>query len=203
MSTPITVEVFPYRSDAEIAVARLSADGIKAAIRVDDEGGLNPGFFGRYGVRVEVEESALEDAYESLGIERVRLPSEMVDAMIAHGAWAHPLEACGLLAFGPDNNPAMVFCLTNADESERRFTIDPVEHFGCVQYAQARGWTIGGVFHSHAVSDPEPSRSDIEGGGDPDWLNVIVGPMSAQMPQVRAFRFDDDSVVEVSLTVQP
>jgi proteasome lid subunit RPN8/RPN11 len=169
--------VYPYRSDAEIAMARLTADGIKSAVRVDNEGGLNPGFFGRYGVRVEVDEADLEDAYRSLGIERLRLPREIVDAMLSHCAWAYPMEACGLLAFDGEGEPRMVFCLTNTTSSAHRFTIDPGEHFGSIKYAEAHGWTIGGVFHSHVRSDAEPSRSDIDGGGDPSWLNVIIGPL--------------------------
>ncbi|MCL1594924.1 MAG: hypothetical protein M3132_11300, partial [Actinomycetia bacterium] len=71
MSSPVTIQVFPYRSDAEIASARLAADGIRSAVRADDEGGLNPGFFSHYGVRLEVDEGDLEDAYESLGIGRI------------------------------------------------------------------------------------------------------------------------------------
>ena len=96
-----------------------------------------------------------------------------------------------------------MFCLTNADASEHRFTIDPVEHFGCVSYAERVGWHIGGVFHSHTRSEAYPSESDIGGGGDPSWLNVIVGPVVGPNPVVRAFRFADGGVNEASVIVEP
>jgi proteasome lid subunit RPN8/RPN11 len=195
--------VYPYRSDAEIAVARLAADGIRSAVRADDEGGLSPGFFTRFGVRVEVDDSDLEDAYVSLGIERVDLPEPIAHAMFAHAVWAFPNETCGLLAMDGNDDIQMVFCLTNHDQSEHRFTIDPAEHFGCIRYAERTGWHIGGVFHSHTRSEPYPSDADVGGGGDPSWLNVIVGPVVGPNPVVRAFRFDDGVVSEASVTVEP
>jgi proteasome lid subunit RPN8/RPN11 len=203
MSSPVTVVVYPYRSDAEIAVARLAADGIRSAIRADDEGGLSPGFFTRFGVRVEVDSTDLRDAYESLGVERVAFPGEVAEAMLAHAVWAFPDEACGLIALDAEGEVKMVFCLTNTDASEHRFTIDPVEHFGCVSFAERLGWRIGGVFHSHTRSAAYPSESDVGGGGDPDWLNVIVGPVVGPNPTVRAFRFDRGDVIEASVTVEP
>ena len=203
MTGPVTVQVYPYRSDAEIAVARLAADGIRSAIRADNEGGLSPGFFTRFGVRVEVDHNDLEDAYESLGVERVTLPRAIAEAMFAHAVWAYPKEACGLIAMNADGEAKMVFCLTNTDASEHRFTIDPAEHYGCVSHAERSGWHIGGIFHSHTRSEAYPSESDIGGGGDPDWLHVIVGPVVGPNPVVRAFRFDEGAVSEASVTVEP
>jgi len=201
MSGPVTIQVYPFRSDAEIARARLAADGIKASVHADDEGGLNPGFFKRYGVRLEVDASDIDDAYESLGIERIDVPQEIADSMFSHAGWAYPNEACGLVAFDVDGAVQMVFCLTNTQDSPHRFTIDPGEHFGCVRYAEERGWTIGGVFHSHVKSESYPSSADIDGGSDPQWLHFIVGPVTGPRPQLRAFRLEGEYVAEVSLTV--
>jgi len=203
VTTPVTVAVYPYRSEADIAVARLAADGIRAAVRVDNEGGLSPGFFTRFGVRVEVNADDLEDAYESLGVERVTIPREIAEAMFAHAVWAYPNEACGLLAMDVDGDVKMVLCLTNTDASEHRFTVDPVEHYGCVTFAEKLGWHIGGIFHSHTRSEAYPSDTDVGGGGDPSWLQVIVGPVVGSNPVVRAFRFGEGIVDEASVTVEP
>ncbi|MFV2001291.1 MAG: Mov34/MPN/PAD-1 family protein [Acidimicrobiia bacterium] len=198
----VTVQVYPYRSDAEIASARLAADGIRSAVHADDEGGLNPGFFSHYGIRLEVDESDLDDAFESLGVERVHLGRSVAEAMFSHAVWAQPNEACGLVAMDEEDSITMVFCLTNTDESAHRFTIDPQEHFECVRYAEERGWRIGGIFHSHTTSEPFPSKTDIEGGGDPDWLHMIVGPVVGHRTVVRAFRIVGAEVGEVSVTVE-
>jgi len=105
VSSEETVTVYDIRSDGEIALARLAADGIDAWLAVDDEGGLNPGFFSRYGVRLIVRSGDVEDAYESLGIEHVTLRAQVADAMFKHSGWAYPDEACGLVAFDDPWHP--------------------------------------------------------------------------------------------------
>ncbi len=201
MDNPVTVQVYPYRSDAEIAVVRLAADGIDAAIRADDEGGLNPGFFSRYGVRVVVRASDLVDAYESLGIERVTLPSQVADAMFKHSGWAYPNEACGLVAFAAGGVPRLAICLSNSVDAGDRFTISPAEMFGAITLAERSDLTIGAVFHSHPRSEAYPSQFDIDGGGDPEWLHFIVGPVAGPKPLLRAYRIQQDEVVEVQVSV--
>ena len=44
-----TVGTFETRDEAEIAAVMLHSAGIRALVVADDEGGLNPGFFGEYG----------------------------------------------------------------------------------------------------------------------------------------------------------
>jgi proteasome lid subunit RPN8/RPN11 len=197
-----TVRVYPVRSDADIAVARLAADGIVASVHQDDEGGLNPGFFKRYGVRVEVHTEDLEDAFESLGVERVPVPAEIAEAMFRHAGWALPNEACGLIAVNEEGRPVFAMCLTNIDLSPRRFTIDPVEHFGAIRFAESIGLRIGAVFHSHVKTEAVPSPTDVASGVDEDWLHFIVGPVVGQRPLLRAFRIAGGQVEEASVVVQ-
>lgn len=59
---PVTVATFESRDEADIAVAALAAAGIGAMVVADDEGGLNPGFYADYGVRVVVAPGDDEDA---------------------------------------------------------------------------------------------------------------------------------------------
>lgn len=196
-----TVAVYPYRSDAEIAVARLAADGIDAVIYQDDEGGLNPGFFKRYGVRVEVAGEDFEDALESLGIERIKVRDEVAEAMFRHSGFCHPNEACGLVALDSDGDARFAVCLTNTDESSHRFTINPAEYHGSLLLVERFGLEIGGAFHSHLRSEAYPSAADINGGLGSDWVHFIVGPVVGGLPLLRAYRVNDGEVVELSVTV--
>jgi proteasome lid subunit RPN8/RPN11 len=197
-----TVAVYEVRSDGEIAKARLAADGIEAWVSVDDEGGLNPGFFSKYGVRLVVRAEDLDDAYESLGIERVRVPYQVADAMFKHAGWAYPEEACGLVAVDQSGGPVLTICLTNADHAADRFTIAPEEQFGAIGLSERCGFRIGAVFHSHPCSDAYPSQSDINGGADPEWIHFIVGPVFGPRPLLRAYRIVEGDVAEVHVTVE-
>jgi proteasome lid subunit RPN8/RPN11 len=186
-----TAQVFTTRSDAEIARAKLVGEGIDALVIADDEGGLNPGFFARYGVRVVVRRDRLAAARQALGVPTLHLPSEALDAMTQHARYAAPEEACGLFAVGDDGAVTMVYCLTNSDHSPRSYTIDPAEQFHAWGHARRCGWDIGGVFHSHPDSLPIPSPDDLV-GLDPEWVSVIVSPTG-----LRAYRVRDGVATEV------
>lgn len=201
MSGEETVAVYQVRSDGEIALARLAADGIDARLAVDDEGGLNPGFFSLYGVRLIVRPEDVEVAHQSLGIEHVAVPAQVADAMFKHAGWAYPEEACGLVAFDHVGKPVMTMCLSNEDRAVDRFTISPAEHFGAIGLSERCGNSIGAVFHSHPRSEAYPSEADIGGGADPDWLHFIVGPVAGARPLLRAYRITDGEVAEVKVTI--
>jgi hypothetical protein len=64
MDDPVleTVALYELRHEAEVARALLDSAGIEAVVVADDEGGLNPGFFARYGIRVVVRSTDLDDA---------------------------------------------------------------------------------------------------------------------------------------------
>ena len=62
-----TAAVYELRHEAEIARALLAASGIESMVVADDEGGLNPGFFAHYGIRLVVRTEDLEDAARLLG----------------------------------------------------------------------------------------------------------------------------------------
>jgi proteasome lid subunit RPN8/RPN11 len=197
----VTVRVFPYRSDAEIARARLAADGIRSMVFVDDEGGLNPGFYTNYGVRLVVAGADIEDALTSLGIERFSIGRPAVEAIVWHARGAFPIEACGLILFD-GVHPVFVCPLTNQDASERRFTIDPSEHHGVWRFAEANGWVVGGIFHSHPRSEAYPSGADVSGGSDPDWVHIIVGPVAGNRTTLRAFRIVEGAVSELTVAIR-
>lgn len=201
MTALVTVRTYPFVSDAEIGRARLAADGIASVVRVDNEGGLNPGFYREYGVRLEVDPGDVDDALDSLGVERLFVPLEAARAMAVHALGSMPHEACGLVMFDDDGDVTFVCCLTNVDESPSRFTIHPTEHHGAVGFASSMGWTIGGVFHSHIRSQPLPSPADVAGGGDPDWVHFIIGPVTGRKPALRGYRFLDHGPEEVSLDI--
>lgn len=131
-------------------------------------------------------------------IPAVRLPRQIVDAVVAHARFCLPHEACGLLAADAAGRWRMAYACTNAAASATRFTIDPVEHFRALQHAERQGWHLAGAFHSHPTSPAYPSPLDVRLAAEPDWLHVIVGRAAVE-PELRAFRIRDGRVVEEAL----
>jgi len=194
--SPESVRVFATRGDAEIAAARLRAAGIESMIRAEDEGGLNPGFYASYGVRLLVRVDDAAAAREVLGLPDLTLHPEMVEAMVQHSRFCAPEEACGLLAVDAEGVVRMVYCCSNVDRSPHRYTVDPDEQYHAWRHAEAMGWDIGGVFHSHPGGEARPSPTDIERALDPSWWYVIVG-----RDGVRAYRIDEEAE-EVAVLVR-
>ncbi len=196
-----TVASFLHRGEAELGRVQLDASGIRAMVQADDEGGLNPGFFSEFRVRLVVDRADLADALEVLGIadEAVHVPTEIAVAMIKHAAACGAIEGCGLLAVDAAGALRMVYPLTNVWASPNRFLVAPDEQFGAIRHAERNGWEIGGVFHSHPASAPLPSPADIAGALDPAWLHLIVGPGAD--PELRGFRIAHGQVREVALRI--
>ncbi len=117
----------------------------------------------------------------------VSVPSQVHDAIVAHARFTYPEEACGLVAGTDSHDVRMVFCLTNRERSRYRFTVDPTEHYRAMQHAERRGWQVVGVFHSHPSSAPRPSRLDIAGALDPEWVYMVVSLQQSDAPEVRAY----------------
>ncbi|MFC2177104.1 Mov34/MPN/PAD-1 family protein [Actinomycetota bacterium] len=195
----VAVADYLFRGDAEVARALLDSQGIKAHVRADDEGGLNPGFFSEYRVVLEVSAADVGDARAVLGlVDGLVIPNEIRGGMTEHAQWAHPHEACGLLA-GGDGIIEMVFCLSNRDASATRYTIDPREHYGAMRYAEGRGWDIVGAWHSHPEGDAVLSNVDLAQSPGGDWITVVVGNGPLSGPPIRAYRTDGAAVFELAV----
>ncbi len=190
-----TVLTYSTRGDAEVGRVVLDAGGVRALVMADDEGGLNPGFYRDYGVRLVVDGDDLASARVLLGI--IVLDPQIVAAVRQHARFCTPNEACGLLALDASGAVRMVYCCTNTDESPRLFTIDPEEHFRAMGHAESNGWEIAGAFHSHPDAEARPSRTDIDRWADPTWIHLIVGSKG----EVRGYRMVDGSVDELNVEV--
>ncbi len=123
----------------------------------------------------------------------------MADAILEHSRLSYPNEACGLLA-GDAEGPRMVYCLTNAEESASRYTIDPTEHFGALQHAERSGWELIGAFHSHVHGPAVPSPVDVAEAAEPDWVWIVAGPVEGAT-ELRAYRIADGVATERALAI--
>lgn len=129
----------------------------------------------------------------------IRLPDQVVTAMVVHAENCHPRESCGLIATDSAGEIRMVYPLTNALRSRTNYTIEPREHFKAQRHADASGWEITGVFHSHPHTEAFPSPTDVRLAPDPGWLYVLVGLRDRAHPEVRGFRITDGEITEETL----
>lgn len=129
----------------------------------------------------------------------IRLPDDILDEVIDHVRDAHPEEGCGLLAVDASGRVRRAYRLANVDRSGTSFTVDPDGHFAAIVDAEANGWSIGGVFHSHPHGPAIPSPVDLAAPIDPEWLHVVIGLADRDHPEVRAWRVRGGEMSEVDV----
>ena len=120
--------------------------------------------------------------------------------MVAHCLDGLPLEACGLLGGleGGDGGRAVVhevYPAANAALSARLYTVEPKDLLRADRAAEAAGWGLIGVWHSHTNTPAYPSPTDVAQAPDPDWHYVLVS-LSDMEPVVRSYRIVAGQVEE-------
>ncbi len=103
----------------------------------------------------------------------LRIQRSVVRAILGHGKREAPLEACGYLA-EKDGIIVRHYELTNMKESERYFSMDPVEQFAAVRSMRAAGYKLRAAYHSHPKTPARPSQEDVRLAYDVDLSYVIV-----------------------------
>ncbi len=126
--------------------------------------------------------------------------------MIAHSYDGLPMEACGLIvgtAGGGSNSTAKCvrFIATENDaNSSKVYTIPPKAHLRAELDAEADGYEVIGVMHSHTHTTAYPSPTDVAQSPDPGWHYVIVS-LRDDAPVLRSYRIVHGTIVEEPVIV--
>jgi len=117
------------------------------------------------------------------------------EAMTAALASTYPHEGCGLLL---GTLKEADFCIeavhearnANRQRMQDRFVIDPEDYRKAEARAQAHGWEVIGVYHSHpdCPARPSPTDRDFAWHG---WLYPIAAVVQGRVAEVRAWVFDE------------
>lgn len=109
-----------------------------------------------------------------------------------------PNEACGLIGGTKDKDIKTikkVYLLTNIDESNEHFSMDPKEQLAAVKDMRANGLTLLGNFHSHPESPSRPSEEDKRLAYDSKVNYLILSLMDMDNPVFNAFMIDENKNV--------
>jgi [CysO sulfur-carrier protein]-S-L-cysteine hydrolase len=126
----------------------------------------------------------------------LRLSETAYLQMIGHAFDCLPEEACGLMAgvYGGEQAPRFYPCRNEA-ASSKVYTVDTRDHLAAERSAEALGFDIVGVMHSHTHTDAYPSPTDVRQAVDPSWHYVIVS-LKDDAPVLRSFRMVDGNISE-------
>jgi proteasome lid subunit RPN8/RPN11 len=117
--------------------------------------------------------------------------------IVAHATSAAPAECCGLLVGDARAIREAIPARNIADDTARRYVIDPRDHFAAIRHARHRSLEVVGAYHSHPQSAAVPSPTDAaEAFGD--FVFLIVG-LAADQPDVRAWTWTNGNFTALPL----
>lgn len=124
------------------------------------------------------------------------LERHYIDEMIAHAQEDVPNECCGIIA-GKDGRATKLFRARNAEASPYRYSVEPKDLLRIYRECEANDWTFLVIYHSHTMSPPYPSPTDVRLAANwPDPYYIVVSLQDAAKPEARAFRIVDGEVTE-------
>ena len=126
------------------------------------------------------------------------LKKEDYEKILAHCKEGLPNEACGLIGGtieGDKRSIQKVYLLTNIDQSNEHFSMDPKEQLAAVKDMRANGLKLLGNFHSHPESPSRPSEEDNRLAYDSKVNYLILSLMDLENPVFNAFRIDEEKNV--------
>lgn len=126
------------------------------------------------------------------------LKKEDYEKILAHCKEGLPNEACGLIGGtieGDKRSIQKVYLLTNIDQSNEHFSLDPKEQLAAVKDMRANGLKLLGNFHSHPESPSRPSEEDKRLAYDSKVNYLILSLMDLENPVFNAFRIDEEKNV--------
>lgn len=125
--------------------------------------------------------------------------------MVAHAKKELPNEACGLIAGTSEEGKRViekVYYLTNIDQSNEHFSLDPKEQLAAIKDMRANGLTPLGNWHSHPESPSRPSEEDKRLAYDSNASYMILSLMEPENPVLNSFHIEGADVTKEELIFQ-
>ena len=127
------------------------------------------------------------------------------ETMVAHAKKELPNEACGLIAGTIEEGKKViekVYYLTNIDQSNEHFSLDPKEQLAAIKDMRANGFTPLGNWHSHPESPSRPSEEDKRLAYDSSASYMILSLIEPENPVLNSFHIEGTDSTKEELIMQ-
>lgn len=139
---------------------------------------------------------------------KILLKQSDFEKILNHARLEFPNEACGLIA-GRDEKTASgwkrtiekVYLLSNMDQSNSHFSINPSEQLQALKDMCASGMKPLGNWHSHPETPAIPSGEDIRLAFDSGASYLILSLQDADAPVLCSYHIEGATVEKEALTV--
>ena len=129
--------------------------------------------------------------------EKLILPDQQREEIIAHCRQEAPVEACGLIS-GQNEECEVVHRMTNADGEKDHYMMDPEEQFELFKKLRQTDQEVVAIYHSHPHTEAYPSPEDLRLAFYPGVIYIIVS-LEEDEPTIRGFKIIDEEIEEVEI----
>lgn len=151
----------------------------------------------------------------------LKIPRQILDAMVAHARALDPYECCGLLA-GKDGTVSRHYRITNTvakdaqavevfdaanvkqlarlsetQKAEVAYFMAPKEMLAAFKDMRERSLDLAVIYHSHTHSPAYPSTTDVGLALYPDAAYLIISLEHKAAPDIRAFHIAANQVTPI------
>jgi len=137
---------------------------------------------------------------EELQMLKLEISTYIFEQMLEQAKAEAPIEACGILS-GIDGKVEKLYKMTNADQSNDHFMMEPKEQFKVVKDIRSAGLEMLAIYHSHPETPARPSAEDIRLALTPDVIYLIVSLRDTKVPDVKGFIKENGTLTEVPIKV--
>jgi proteasome lid subunit RPN8/RPN11 len=131
----------------------------------------------------------------------VRIPRQILDALLTDARTHAPNESCGLLS-GRDSTIQNFHPTQNASPTPNaNYEIAPQDLFRVLREIRNQNLELAAIYHSHPTTENTPSPTDVARAYYPEAAYIIVSPQS-QTP-IRAFQIRANEFIEQPLEQIP
>jgi len=132
----------------------------------------------------------------------LHLPRAIVNQLLDHARHSPEAEICGLIS-ARDGKPVRCIRIANVAATPAcRYAMDPEQQIDALREMRERGESLYAIYHSHPSSPAAPSAIDIREAGYPDAHYLIISLNTTGVLEMRGFRIDTDTVVELPLELE-
>ena len=129
----------------------------------------------------------------------LRIPRQILDALLTDARTHAPNESCGLLS-GRNSTITNFHPTQNASPTPKtNYEIAPPDLFQIMREIRKQNLELLAIYHSHPTTQNTPSQTDIARAYYPEAAYLIVSPQS-QTP-IRAFQIRDSQVTELPIEI--
>ncbi|TMC75097.1 MAG: M67 family metallopeptidase [Chloroflexi bacterium] len=133
-------------------------------------------------------------------IERTRLvlPRALREEIVAHARESAPRECCGLLFGDGEVADRLVRGRNVHPTPETRYEIDPAQLRAALRGNDDSDRYLVAIYHSHPVTEPRPSHTDVTNARWPAQVYVLTS-LRSEPPEVFAYRISGGAATEIPI----